>query len=79
MSRRNTKPAKPAPPDADLAARILAHIANANSKQPADSRDVLALVGGPEPEFWLAFERLKREARINCAVIKRAGDTAEWL
>lgn len=86
MSRRKPLAAAPAratltPPPATgpLAERILATIANASSKLPANADDVAALVGGPEAEFWHAFEQLKRDHRVNVAIIRRAADPKEWL
>ena len=62
-----------------LADPVLATIALASSKAPANADDVAALVGGPAADFWAAFEQLKREHRVNVAIIRRATDPAEWL
>ena len=69
----------PPPATGPLDRRILATIARATSKVPANADDVAALVGGPAADFWKAFEQLKREHRVNVAIIRRATDPAEWL
>jgi hypothetical protein len=69
----------PPPATGPLDHRILATIACATSKSPANADDVAALVGGPEADFWQAFEQLKRDHRVNVAIIRRATDPAEWL
>lgn len=69
----------PPPAIGPLDRRILATIARATSKVPANADDVAALVGGPEAEFWQAFEQLKRDHAVNVAIIRRATDPAEWL
>ena len=68
-----TEPAQP------LADRILAAIAGAHSRKPANADDVLAVIGGDAPEFWRAVEQLKCESRINAATIKTALDAAPWM
>ncbi len=65
----------------ELADRILAAIARNTSKRPARAADVLAIVGGPEPEYWAALDALLRGARIHTAHIMRPakGETTPWL
>lgn len=64
---------------ADLPERILAEIAKASGQRPARAPDVLAMVGGAEPDFWAAVEQLYRERRINTAHIQKKGDPEPWL
>lgn len=67
---------KPTP----LADRILVTIARASSKRPQNADDVLALVGGKEPDFWAAIDQLAREGRITGAQLYRPRvDAAPWL
>lgn len=70
--------ATPASPEA-LEARILAAIAKASSRQPANADDALAQVGGDAAAYWQALERMKRDCRINVAIIRRAADPKEWM
>lgn len=71
-----TPAAEPAQPLAD---RILAAIASAHSRKPANADDVLAVIGGDAPDFWRAVEQLKDECRINAATIKTQLDAAPWM
>lgn len=61
------------------AERVLQHLAGHTSKKPAREGDLLALVGGPEADFWAAIEALRSGGAINTAHIQRAGDAAPWL
>lgn len=61
------------------AERVLQHLAGHTSKKPAREGDLLALVGGPEADFWAAIEALRSGGAINTAHIQRAGDPAPWL
>lgn len=65
---------------AELAERILAHIAKADSRHPARAADVAAALGGPEPGFWVALEQLAATRQVNSAHIHRpAVDPEPWL
>lgn len=66
-------------PTADLGARILVQLAGHDSKRPARADDIAALIGGDEPAYWAAVERLKATSQINCAHIKRGADPEPWL
>ncbi|WP_287365193.1 hypothetical protein [Thauera sp.] len=68
-----------APPDAALMQQIATLIASNDSKRPARAPDLVAQVGGDEAAFWKALEQMKRDARINTALIKRGQDPEPWL
>lgn len=68
-----------APPDAALMQQIATLIASNDSKRPARAPDLAAQVGGDEAAFWKALEQMKRDARINTALIKRGQDPEPWL
>lgn len=64
----------------ELADRILAKLAKANSKRPARAADVAALVGGLEADFWRALEQLVSNRQVVTAHIQRpARDPEPWL
>ena len=68
-----TEPAQP------MADRILAAIASAHSRKPANADDVQAVIGGDAADFWRAVEQLKCECRINAATIKTQLDAGPWM
>lgn len=74
-----TAEAHAAPPDAALMQQIATLIASNDSKRPARAPDLAAQVGGDEAAFWKALEQMKRDARINTALIKRGQDPEPWL
>lgn len=74
-----TPAAETAAPAQPLADRILAAIADAHSRKPANADDVLAIIGGDAADFWRAVEQLKCECRINAATIKTKLDAAPWM
>jgi predicted transcriptional regulator len=74
-----TAEAHAAPPDAALMQQIATLIASNDSKRPARAPDLAAQVGGDEAAFWKALEQMKRDARINTALIKRGHDPEPWL
>lgn len=74
-----TAEAHTAPPNAALMQQIATLIASNDSKRPARAPDLAAQVGGDEAAFWKALEQMKRDARINTALIKRGQDPEPWL
>lgn len=74
-----TAAAETAAPAQPLADRILAAVADAHSRKPANADDVLAVIGGDAADFWRALEQLKCECRINAATIKTKLDAVPWM
>ena len=71
------------PPVIDMAAplpdRILAAMAGHDSKHPARSVDIAALVGADEAAYLVALKALLDQRSVNCAHVLRKGDAAPWL
>ena len=74
---------KTSPPVIDMAAalpdRILAALTGNDSKHPARSVDIAALVGADEAAYQTALKTLADQRSINCAHVQRKGDSAPWL
>lgn len=68
-----------AAPGPDLEARILRQLHGHHAQKPMRAEDLLAMVGGAEPAFWSALERLLAGSQINTAHVQRRGDAQPWL
>lgn len=66
-------------PAPTLDQRILAALAGHSAQTPVRADDVIAVVGGPEPDTWAALEQLVKTCQINTAHIQRKTDSEPWL
>lgn len=65
--------------DLPVTEMILATIAQATPKRPANVGDVVALVGAAEADVWRALELLQQQGRIGApCLISRPGAPSWW-